>query len=114
ADLIHQSGAIINRHIQQTSLKVGEFESPMYRSYWQLDYNAALADRAYAAAKNVAVQHRVSGLGVGAVALTLLFGVVAAALRVDSSTGGRYRGRLALAAVSLCAAAAGAAALVLA
>jgi hypothetical protein len=100
-DIIHQSGAITQRHVEQTSLKVGEFESPMYRTYWQLDYNAALADRAYAAAKDLAVQHRVSGLGVGAIALTLLFGLVAAALRVDSSTGGRYRGRLIFSAVGI-------------
>ena len=100
-DIIHQSGAITQRHVEQTSLKVGEFESPMYRTYWQLDYNAALADRAYAAAKERTVQARVSELGIGAVALTLLFGLVAAALRVDSSTSGRYRGRLIFSALGI-------------
>ncbi|MBL8850914.1 MAG: hypothetical protein JNG89_14645, partial [Planctomycetaceae bacterium] len=78
-DIIHQCGAITQRYVEQTSLKVGEFESPMYRTYWRLDYNAALADRAYAAAKNLAVQHRLSALGIGVIALTLLFGLVAAA-----------------------------------
>jgi hypothetical protein len=101
-DLIHQTTAITQRFVEPTTLRVGEFDAPMYRSYWQLEYTPGFASAAYSAWKQFAVQQRLWWLGGGTVGLTILFGLAAAALRIDSATGGRYRGRLTFAAVGFC------------
>jgi len=110
-DFVHQSGAIQQRFVEQTSLKVGEFDTPMYRSYWQVaatPYVSSLAQKEWKAA---AVEERLTLLGAAAAVLTLLFAGGAAGLRFDSATGGRYRRRMAAAAVAVGALAAGTAAL---
>jgi hypothetical protein len=110
-DFIHQSGAIQQRFVEQTSLKVGEFETPMYRSYWQVAATPHVSDLAQKEWKAAAVQERLTMLGAGAAVLTLLFAGGAAGLRFDSATSGQYRRRLAAAAVAVGALAAGTAAL---
>jgi len=110
-DFIHQSGAIQQRFVEQTSLKVGEFESPMYRSYWQVAATPHVSELAHAQWKATAIEERLIWLGAGAAALTLLFAGTAASLRIDAATGGRYRRRYTAATVALISLAVGTAAL---
>jgi len=98
---IHQSGAIRQRFVEQTSLKVGDFESPMYRAYWQVAVTPQASDLAFAQWKAETVERRVIWLGAGAGALTLLFAAIAAALRIDVGMFRRYRGRTVAAAVGM-------------
>lgn len=93
-DFLHQSGALRQRFVEQTSLKVGEFESPMYRSYWQVAVTPQVSDMAYSQWKATAIEKRVIGLGGGAAAITLVFAAIAAGLRIDLATSGRYRRHL--------------------
>lgn len=113
-DFIHQSGAIRQRFVEQTSLKVGEVEMPMYRSYWQLAVTPQVNDMAYQEWKATAIERRILWLGGGAGGLTLLFGAIAAALRIDASRSSRYRGRTVAAAVGIVAMLGAAAALAIA
>jgi hypothetical protein len=90
-DFIHQSGALQQRFVEETTLKVGEFESPMYRSYWQVAVTPGVRDKAYSQWKRFAVDQRLAWLGGGTAGITLLFAMIAAMLRFDSATSGRYR-----------------------
>lgn len=110
-DFVHQSGAIQQRFVEQTSLKVGEFDTPMFRSYWQVSATPHVSELAMQEWKAAAVEERLTMLGAGAAILTLLFAGGAAGLRFDSATSGRYRRRMAAAVVAVGALAAGTAAL---
>jgi hypothetical protein len=110
-EFVHQSGSIQQRFVQQTSLKVGEFEPSMYRCYWQVAATPHVSNLAYEQWKASEVEERLAVLGGGAGALTLLFAGVAAGFRIDSATGGRHRRRLAAAAFAVASLAVGTAAL---
>ena len=101
-DFLHQSGAIQERFVEETSLQVGEEEMPMYRSYWQVAVTPQVGDLAFAQWKDSAVDQRLVWLGAGAGGLTFVFALLAGLLRIDSATNGRYRGRLALGTAGLC------------
>lgn len=90
-DFLQRSGAILQRHVEQTSLKVGAFETPMYRTYWQVSATPHVCSLAETEWKSTEVKARLAMLGAGVAALTLLFAGGAAGLRLDSATSGRYR-----------------------
>lgn len=90
-DFIHQSGAIQRRFTRETTLKVGEFESPMYQTYWEVSATPQVSNWAQAEWRTALTEQRLACLGGGAAVLTLLFASIAAALRIDGSTGGKYR-----------------------
>lgn len=96
---LHQSGAIQKRFVEETALRFGEFEEPMYRSYWQVSVTPHVGNLAFDQWKASTVDQRLVWLGGGAGGLTALFMLMAGMLRIDSKTGGRYRGRLAVAAL---------------
>lgn len=91
-EFIRRSGALRQQFVEESRLQVGGFESPMYRSYWEVDVSPAVSDLAYSQWKAATVERRVLWLGGGAGGLTLLFGAIAAALRIDADRSRPYRG----------------------
>jgi hypothetical protein len=90
-DFIHQSGAIQQRYVEQTSLKLRDSEAPMFRSYWRVGATPHVSSLAYEQWKSSEIEERLTMLGGGAALLTLVFAGGAAGLRFDSATGGKYR-----------------------
>jgi hypothetical protein len=99
--LLRQSGTITRRCHETTSLQVGEFTEPMYRVYWQVQSTPAVRDFFLASWRSRAQEQRLVQAGIGFGLLTLLFGSAAGYYRLDNATGGRYRGRLRLAAAAI-------------
>lgn len=106
-DFIHQSGVIQRRFTRQTTLKVGEFEPPMYQTYWEVSATPQVSHLAEVAWRGELAERRLKFLGGGVAGLTLLFASIAGVLRFDAATGGRHRRRVAAATVAGVAAIAG-------
>jgi hypothetical protein len=73
----------------------------MYRVYWQVQSTPAVRDFFLASWRSRAQEQRLVQAGIGFGLLTLLFGSAAGYYRLDNATGGRYRGRLRLAAAAI-------------
>ena len=101
-DVLLASGSLQRRAVERSQIQVGEFVSPMYEAYWEIDVDADAT--LFQAWRPTEVKSRLVMLGAGVGLLTLLFGSLAAVLRVDEKTGGKRRKILATGTVAVWAA----------
>lgn len=111
---IVQSGAVTRRVQETSTLPIGEFNPALYRAYWQLELTPTVREQLLDAWRPFAVSERLSWLGAGLAALTLLFAVLAAILRFGGVRASRGRPVLSKATIAALIITAGAAALLLA
>ena len=111
---IVQSGAITRRVQETSTLPIGEFNPPLYRSYWQLELTPDVREQLADAWRPYAVSQRLSWLGAGVIGLTLLFAALAAILRLGRASTARVQPVLSNATIVAALIAAGAAAMMLA
>jgi len=105
-EVLLASGSILHRAVERSQIQVGEFTTPMYEAYWQVDTSNIAP--LYEAWRPSVVEHRLVWLGGGLALLTLLLGSVAGVLRVDEQTQGQRRKSLAVGTLALWAAIGGA------
>lgn len=96
---VRKSGSVLRRAIEQSEIQVGEFTSPMYEAYWQVD--TSVDAPLYAAWRPRIIEQRLYLLGGGLALLTVLLATLAAAFRFDERTGGRRRRALAAGTVAV-------------
>ncbi len=99
--LLRDSEAIVERVVERSTVEVGEFRPSVYQMHWRVWLRPQVNNILMA---QLGPQLRLERLGILAAlvgGLTFLFGLWAAAIRLDDATEGKYRGRLAVAAGSL-------------
>lgn len=113
AEAIVQSGAVTRRLHEASTLPIGEFNPSLYRVYWELELTPDVRAELLDAWRPVAVQQRITWLGIGIGGITLMLAALGLILRRGAGAPPERRamGRAAVAAAII---AAGAATLMLA
>ena len=96
--------AIRQRYVETIERDFGTITAPMHRVHLQVELSDDVAADFLSSRRTAVVNHRLWALGGTFGAVSLLLAAVFACLRLDASTGGAYRKRLGVAAVSLIAA----------
>ena len=102
ADVL-KSAAVQERHVQEVERDFGRFTGKMYRVYLQLKLAPEVREKVYPTWRAQIVERRLGVLGGIAGLLTLMTAAAAGYFRVDTLTGGVYRGKLKLAAAAVAA-----------
>lgn len=100
--LVEDTGVVSRRCHVTESLKVGEYEEPIYRVFWELDYDDNVAQVLQTSWEQQTIRQRLTWLAGGVGLLTILLGAFGAYSRLNAATDGRYQGRLRLATGALC------------
>lgn len=93
-EAVRQLGVIGRRAIEESTLEVGEFAEPVFRSFVEIVPPNDLGAQLAAAWRADTVSSRLVLVGGVMGFLTLLFASLAASLRIDEATRGRYRKQL--------------------
>jgi hypothetical protein len=86
AEAIVQSGAVTRRLHEASTLPIGEFNPSLYRVYWELELTPDVRAELLEAWRPVAVQQRITWLGIGIGVITLVFAALGLILRRGSGT----------------------------
>lgn len=100
--LVEDTGIVARRCLVTESMQIGEFSEPIHRVYWELEYDPEVSHVLTASWREQVVERRLIWLGGGVGALTVLLGSLGVYSRLNEATGGRYRGRLRVAAGAVC------------